>query len=552
MLNRRFFLGGLSASLPIIALPASLRAQAARPRLHAMIVGINEYSGRIRGLKGCVNDARDIERQVRPLDANARVLINNQATRASFFSAWQDMMSKAREGDTLLLAFSGHGGQEPERIPGNEADGLDETLILSGFDFAQSTANADRIIDDELADLFAAAGARRLTVVFIADSCHSGTVHRGVELADVSYRTINRYELTRSGPAGTPQQASAPEAQPNLVFLAGSQENEKVPEITVDGTWHGALSVAVARALQGAADTNKDGLITADELARFVLRHARALSDSGQHPTKPNPEAVFGMSPHTPIIALGATSPVSAEIGPVRLRILGLTPAEQQRIGSTLKDAKLVGDGEAASLIWDSARRLVLNDQGHRIAEGVEASGLQNAIERRRALERIIKLSAGHGVDLRIRLPGEAADAPPSVGSDATHKPGDIFDLRIGGIRDGYFTAFNLTGNGQVELLEPYPRGGKFFEGPAFKTGVQTIKGVPVIELKRVQVKPEGPFGAEHVIAVAGEFPLRRLMPALQEAHNKFAVTPVMAALAMEAEMQPLQVGFQGIYTAKE
>ncbi|HEX6000869.1 MAG TPA: hypothetical protein VFZ16_15965, partial [Hyphomicrobiaceae bacterium] len=71
MLNRRCFLGGLTASLPLLAMPvATLRAQATRPSLYAVIVGINTYTGndargRIKSLRGCLNDADDIERQVR-------------------------------------------------------------------------------------------------------------------------------------------------------------------------------------------------------------------------------------------------------------------------------------------------------------------------------------------------------------------------------------------------------------------------------------------------------------------------------------------------------
>jgi hypothetical protein len=71
MLNRRTFLGGLSASMPLFATCGPFRAQGTAPRLHAMVVGINLYTGRdghgrpIRALRGCQNDAADIERQVR-------------------------------------------------------------------------------------------------------------------------------------------------------------------------------------------------------------------------------------------------------------------------------------------------------------------------------------------------------------------------------------------------------------------------------------------------------------------------------------------------------
>jgi len=43
MLNRRLFVGGLSASVPLLWLPGAAGAQPRQPRLHAMVVGINEY-----------------------------------------------------------------------------------------------------------------------------------------------------------------------------------------------------------------------------------------------------------------------------------------------------------------------------------------------------------------------------------------------------------------------------------------------------------------------------------------------------------------------------
>ena len=262
MLNRRLFIGGLCASLPVIALPGALRAQS-RPRLHAMVVGINKYAGytgpssRVPDLEGCINDANDIARQVVRLNSSVRVLgvKNEPVTRATFFSAWQSMLSAARTGDTLLLTYSGHGGQVAEACARNETDGLDETLILTGLDVSQNRGNAEHIVDDEFAALWAAAAARGLHVIFVADSCFSGTVYRGVELTDRRrYRTIRAYRLAPGGVSRVSCQNKLPEDPRNLLFLAGSQENQVVPEMELNGIAHGALSVAVAKALEGGAD----------------------------------------------------------------------------------------------------------------------------------------------------------------------------------------------------------------------------------------------------------------------------------------------------------
>ena len=101
--------------------------------------------------------------------------------------------------------------------------------------------------------------------------------------AGVRYRTIRAYELASGASSASACGAAAPEDPPNLLFLSGSQENEVVPEINVGGQWRGALSYAVARALEGRAASN--GVVTAYGLSEFVLRYVQSLSDAGQHPS---------------------------------------------------------------------------------------------------------------------------------------------------------------------------------------------------------------------------------------------------------------------------
>ena len=570
MLNRRSFLRGLSASVPLLALPGAAQAQARHSRLHAMVVGINTYYGRasrgqVPNLLGCINDAMDIAEQVAKLDPGSlRVLgtRNEPVTRAAFLSTWRDMMDTAAEGDTLLLTYSGHGGQIPALCPGNEEDGLDETLVLSGFDIGQARDSAEHIVDDELAERFAAAAAKRLLVVFVADSCFSGTVYRSVEpAANVRYRTIRSYQLAGSSlPPADACRAAAADDPPNLLFLSGSQENEVVPEINVGGQWRGALSYAVARALEGRAASN--GIVTAYGLSEFVLRYVQSLSDAGQHPnvtwpsrTRATPNDVMTVEGNTPVLVLGSVVPPTVakpaqgdEAWPVRLRILGLSAAEAQQVAKSLTHAVLVGESEPAALIWDAQGQLMLNDQGHRIAEGIGAGQLQPAIDRRRTWERLAALSAETGLSVRIRLSREPPDAPPSAASDATHRAGTRLFIDVGGIRDdAYFAVFNITGSGKVELIEPGPAQLACGTGIC-SSGVRKLKGNAV---KSLEVMVRAPFGAEHVVAVAGALPLGRLMPALVKADNKLAAADVLAGLASELQNQPLQAGLRGIFSAR-
>jgi hypothetical protein len=67
------------------------------------------------------------------------------------------------------------------------------------------------------------------------------------------------------------------------------------------------------------------------------------------------------------------------------------------------------------------------------------------------------------------------------------------------------------------------------------------------------------PFGADHVVVVAGQRRLNHLMPAVVRAHIQAAngarspqtVSAVLAALDREAAAQTLRAGFKGIYTTR-
>jgi hypothetical protein len=244
--------------------------------------------------------------------------------------------------------------------------------------------------------------------------------------------------------------------------------------------------------------------------------------------------------------------PPPPQIGLVRLQIRGLAPADRTRIVSSLTNATIVGEREPAPLIWDAQRQLVFNDQGQRIAEEIDASRLQHVVDRRRLLERIIQMSAGRSLSVRIHLPGEEAAAPPSV-ADVTHRAGRDLMIRAGVTAGHYFAVFNLTGDGEIQLVEPRPS----LAGAS--PHVQARGGA--IDPFPVKVGP--PFGADHVIVVAGQRRLNHLMPAVVRAHTQFAaaaanrarspqaVSSVLAALDREAAAQTLQAGFKGIYTTR-
>jgi hypothetical protein len=565
MLNRRLFLGGVSASLPLLALPGSLRAQgAAAPRLHVMIVGINTYTGLggdgqpIRQLRGCQHDAADIERQVRwfqpatlvRLGWDAAAARERAVTRADFLRTWEQVLAGARSGDRLLLTFAGHGSRVPvvQGNPSGETDGYDETLVLTGYDASQGRGG-EHIIDDELDRMFQAANAKGVIVCFVSDSCHSGTLTRSVDVlaSDNTYRFVPH---ARAAPSVSAAPGILPSILPNLVFIAGAQEDETVPEIRDPDTnqYRGALSLAMGRALAGAAVT--DGAITVRSLTVFIRRHVRLLSEGVQNVAFPTLVTEGGVDRGTQLFVLPRGQPpvetkspptTSAAAAGVRLRILGRSAVDARRIAQTLGVA-LAGAGEAEALSWDAERRLILNNQAHRIAENVGEKELRGVVDCRVALDRLIQMAARSSLDVQLLIGGR--DTPAS---DATHMPGDKLEVKVSGFSDGdHLAVFNLTGTGMVQVLEPTPNPrSAHFKRSHFNTGVP----VHGREWPVIRVRVEEPFGADHIIAVGGGRPLSLLMPALQAAHEQHDIPNVMAALASESRAQTLKIGLRGIYT---
>ncbi len=163
-----------------------------------------------------------------------------------------------------------------------------------------------------------------------------------------------------------------PPTLPNLVFIAGAQEDETVPEIRDPSTnqYRGALSLAVGRALSGEAAT--DGVITVRALTTFVLRKVRSLAEGVQ-----NAEIIFptmgierGVDSNTPLFVLrgvkepGEVQPplkgpaiTPASTAKVRLSIRGRSTADAERIIKSLRHAALPGAGEAEALVWDAESR---------------------------------------------------------------------------------------------------------------------------------------------------------------------------------------------------
>lgn len=258
---------------------------------YAMVIGIDQYvSG--DNLKGAVNDAREINKALRQTGVrNIRVLLNGSASKAAIYNRWKEMVRSSLPGDTLIVTYAGHGGQVPD-LNGDEPDRKDEAFLLSNFQEARITAKDNMIIDDEWHRWFAAAEGRQ--VIFVVDSCNSGTISRGF-----SQLFPDRFQDIKHVP-----QKVVPEAKQkvipykkrdHVITFSATTENTKIKEVLINGRMHGILSMVFADALSGKADYNKNGQLEKQELERFISIGVKE-HNKAQHPQF-HPRGISGGMP---------------------------------------------------------------------------------------------------------------------------------------------------------------------------------------------------------------------------------------------------------------
>jgi hypothetical protein len=136
----------------------------------ALCIGIN-YEGTSAQLAGCENDARDWAdaMQARGFD-EVVTLLGNMATRERMLATMAAVVQETGPDDLAVVTNSSHGSWRVDR-DGDEPDRRDE--VLCPVDYAKS----GMLADDDLYRVFTS-GHRWARVVFISDSCHSGSVNR--------------------------------------------------------------------------------------------------------------------------------------------------------------------------------------------------------------------------------------------------------------------------------------------------------------------------------------------------------------------------------------
>jgi hypothetical protein len=216
-----------------------------------------------RNLHGAVNDAREMRRVLMErfgfTAGNIRTIEDRQATRAAILAAipQQLMPDGARKGDIAVLFFAGHGSQVLNSRT-SQPDHLDESLVP-----ADSYKGVSDIRNKEIAPLLNRMLDGGLVVTFIADSCHSGSIARGIRAGGSRLLEFDPRDANDPGYTGpAPQERGA-------LIVSSTQSSQEAKE-TADGS-HGIFTWALARVLDRVSPATP---------ANLVFQQARALLQS--------------------------------------------------------------------------------------------------------------------------------------------------------------------------------------------------------------------------------------------------------------------------------
>lgn len=239
---------------PLELTPALAAARSSYARRIAVTIGINDYRGDVPPLRAAVSDAERIAALFRATGFDqVLTLTDSQATRAGILDVLERKIPlETGPRDQVVVFFAGHGQTSASGtgyiVPQDGTLGVVETGI-----------SVQRLKESALV-------MKARHVLYLMDACFSGSM------------------LTESAPSGEKSALSYWNAQTSerlIQVVTAGNKNEKVTET---GGW-GVFTKAVHDGLAtGAADQNRDGVVTSFEIFAFAQSEVAGAVGDRQHP----------------------------------------------------------------------------------------------------------------------------------------------------------------------------------------------------------------------------------------------------------------------------
>lgn len=509
--------------------------------VRALIIGIDAYR-HVRPLKGAVADARDIENALRRSGVeDITALIDAKADRATILSSIDSLLARVGSRDLVIFSLAGHGAQEPERVRGTQPDGVENVFLLPGFE-TSGAGSEQRILGAEFNHFLKQLEARGAHVVFVADTCFGGGMTRDIDprSEEMSFRQVPAYHMSEDQlqPVATAADELLTEVDfDRTIFLAAVDRKTKAPEVQIPGVpgFRGALSYAVARAIEGNAAINGDGKTTVKELFGNVRQVVYQLSNERQNivttaaaGTDPNTEVVF----ETVRAAVGeplrlasdqagpASTVVPLDARPLKIASLDGNASHLSGIKGQQAPFKIVSPVDHPDLTWDPTSRDVLA-WGDVVAYGVEPGDLPGVIDRALAIRELKLMSANALQPIKV------------TPDDSLHRDSSLVHIEIPDVASRAMILLNIAGDGTVELLYPVGSDPYILRNPSYSFPVRVRK----------------PYGSDQLIVVTSQQRMTSLEQAIQELDKRRAALQVVNILKRFAPADA-RIGSAGLFTA--
>ena len=261
--------------------PAATAKPIVIPRSYALVIGVSKYQN-LPATAQLEYPDRDAEAIYTTLISseggqfpaeNVHKLINEKATIANIRHELEEWLpSVTHPEDRVLIYFAGHGFV---------SNGVG---YLASYDVDIHNITATAYPMDQLGKDIGSRIKGKWKVL-MTDACHSGAITPQAD-PQSDRGTINSTLL---------------DLQKSLFSLTASRDREQSFESSNWGGGHGIFTYYVVKGLQGEADTNGDGVVSADELAEYVHSNVRLATQARQNPTSErgsfDPDMVLAYNP---------------------------------------------------------------------------------------------------------------------------------------------------------------------------------------------------------------------------------------------------------------
>lgn len=280
-------------------------------RLYALLVGINDYSGDVSKLQGCLNDIDNAADYLKTSFADPAIvtLKDADATRANVIGQFRKHLGQARAGDVAMLHYCGHGARSTaaREFHAFDLDDRDEGLVCIDSRLSDQTFD---LADKELALLLHELAPNDSHVAMIFDCCHSGSGTRELDAAvdEVGVRMTKgkfpprpletylegQYAALHKSGAGL----SVPTARHILLAACDRSQTAKEDLDTHRGIFTTGLYDVMRRA--------EEGMTYADAFIRTRARVRHYIRDQGKSPQDPQFETMAGFDAYAGFLGRAA------------------------------------------------------------------------------------------------------------------------------------------------------------------------------------------------------------------------------------------------------